>query len=466
MTTNQSFRNNQTKIDDIEITDDTLTSRGGLSLFARYLRNVEIYPAIENIFGRVRKSRKGGDVCEIFKQLFCFFMDGTSRHLSHFDHLKRDGGYAGSIETTMERMQSTSSVKRFFRTFSFGWTWTFRSFLRNLFMWRLKLKKPSVIVLGVDTMVMDNDEALQREGCNPTYKKKKGFQPLQMTWGRYIVDAIFRSGEKHSNYSNHVEKMICGIVKQIRDGYRSDVPIVVCFDSGFFDQKIFEKCEGLGIGYVGGGKMYSDIKETVAKTPRVEWMTMTNGEQVWEYTDFLDRREIWDKERRSIFCRPVYDDKQQLIEFVRPDTVIYTNLGMGEDIDRLIVDAGREDLFETEKIIETYHDRGSDELVHRALKDFASETLPFKRFNQNTAWYFVMVISFFLYESFKEDVCDPIVPIECYATTLRRQVIDIAAKIVSHSGKIIIRVTRAVWNRIKIRELWERCSCPPQFAWS
>jgi len=40
--------------------------------------------------------------------------------------------------------------------------------------------------------VMDNDEAQRRHGVEPTYKKVKGFQPLQMSWGRFIVDAVFR----------------------------------------------------------------------------------------------------------------------------------------------------------------------------------------------------------------------------------------------------------------------------------
>jgi hypothetical protein len=31
-------------------------------------------------------------------------------------------------------------------------------------------------------MVLDNDEALRREGCDPTYKKVKGFQPLHLIW--------------------------------------------------------------------------------------------------------------------------------------------------------------------------------------------------------------------------------------------------------------------------------------------
>lgn len=464
MIANRSVFNNQTKISDVEITDDTLTGRGGLALFVRYLRGVRIFDEIENMFGHQRRSRKGQPVCEIFKQILCFFMDGSSRHVSYFDHLKKDAGYAAGIETEIENMQSTSAIQRFMRVFTYDTTGIFRRLLKGLFLWRLKIKKPGIVILGIDTMVMDNDEAVRREGVEPTYKKKKGFQPLQMTWERHIVDAIFRSGSKHSNYSDHVEKMIHRVVMGIREGYRSDVPVVICFDSGFFDQDIFAFCEKLGVGYICGGKLYSDIKTKLAELPADKWNKLENGDQVWEYTDFIDRRESWEKPRRAIFCHPLYEDKQMVMEFVRPDTIIYTNLGMGEAIDAGIVAANREDMFDAETIVATYHDRGADELVHRALKDFASETLPFKRFNQNAAWYFMMLIAFFMFETFKEDVCDPVIPLESYATTFRRQVIDIAAKIVTHAGRIVIRVTRAVWDRIKIDSLWDRCFHPPIFS--
>ena len=50
-----------------------------------------------------------------------------------------------------------------------------------------------------------------------------------------------------------------------------------------------------------------------------------------------------------------------------------------------------------------------------------------------------MLVAFFLYECFKEDVCHPVVPVSCYATTLRRRIIDVADKIVRHAGGLSIR---------------------------
>lgn len=453
-------------IDGIETTSDRLTGRAGLVVFSRYLRGIGIFPHLNRLFGSLRKSRKGLPVVEIFHQLFCFFLDGTSRHLSYFDALKQDLGYAGAIETAREAMLSSHAVKRFFGAFGMWRIWLFRGVLGQLFLWRLRLVKPAVIELGVDTMVMDNDEAPHREGAAPTYKRVKGFQPLQVTWGRFIIDAVFRGGDKHSNHKDTVAKTLSHLVAKIRRHYRPDVPIIVRMDAGFFDQKLMELLEEeLPVGYIVAGKLYEDLQEYIADLDPSAWEIYESQNREWSYVEFWDRRGSWKKHRRAIFSRPVYEDRQRLLEFARPDQILYTNLGCGQKIDDQLKEAGLIEWFEPERILESYHERGSDELVHRALKDFASETLPFKRFSANAAFYYTMLVAFFLYECFKEDVCEGVLPVFCYATTLRRRLFDVAGKIVRHAGRIILKVTETLWKQLQIARLWERSADPPLFAW-
>jgi hypothetical protein len=454
------------KIDTVEKTTDTLSSRAGLTLFVRYLSNVLLYPHLERLFGGMRKSLKGQPVVEIFKQLFCFILDGTSRHLVYFDALKEDPGYAGVIETPQAAMLSSHAVKRFFKAFSWYRIWLFRTLLQQLFVWRVKLTKPTMIELGIDTMVMDNDEADQRHGVEPTYKKVKGFQPLQMTWGRFLIDAVFRGGKKHSNHGDTVEKMVRHMVGKIRKALGEEIPILIRMDAGFFDEKLFEVFEGLGIGYICSGKIYEDIRLHVQTSERLHWGRYRRGKQIWDFLEFGSRRERWKKFRRAIFCRPLDANGQMLLEFVRPVSVLYTNLGMGFQIDRQLRDAGYGHILDTESIIPSAHGRGADELVHRALKDFGSETLPFKRFAPNAAFYYTLLVAFFLYECFKEDVCGEVVAIEAYPTTLRRRVIDVAAKIVRTSGKIILKVATAAWNFLGFDKLWNKCAHPPVICWT
>jgi hypothetical protein len=120
-------------IDDVQVTNDCLTSRAGLNLFARYLRGIGLFPHINRLFGSMRKNPKGTPIDELCKQVLCFLFDGTSRHLAHFDVLAKDPGYAAAIETDINGMASSHTVKRFYQAFSAQRTYLFRRLLQHLF---------------------------------------------------------------------------------------------------------------------------------------------------------------------------------------------------------------------------------------------------------------------------------------------------------------------------------------------
>jgi hypothetical protein len=88
-----------------------------LALFSRYLEMTRILDILNSKFGFMRKSSKGFYVWILFKQIFCFFFDGTFRHLTYFDQLKNDKGYVAAIETKSSQMASSHMIKRFFKIF-------------------------------------------------------------------------------------------------------------------------------------------------------------------------------------------------------------------------------------------------------------------------------------------------------------------------------------------------------------
>jgi len=461
------------RIDKIEITTDKLTSRAGLTPFVRYLDSINVFPTFEKLFRSIRKNRKSQPLSSVFKQIICFLADGTSSHVSYFDDLKTDEGYAAGIEVAPEQMLSSHSVKRFFRKFTPFHYFNFRRLLQKLFIWRLNHEKPSVIILGVDTMVMDNNDAELRHGVQPTYKKVKGFQPLQLNWQGYFVDAVFRGGSKHSNYGDTVQKMITHVVEQIRKHYSEDVPIILRCDSGFFDQKLFRCFQVLGIGILCGGNHYADINELAGSVKLEHWEQYKKGEgekaRVWSYYEFGDHRGTWeiDEFLRAFYCtQETEENGQYLMDFVKHDSIIYTNIGMGGKIDEQLINAGHDDMLKAGMIIETYFGRGSDELVNRAFKNFVSQKLPFKRFNMNATYYYLSMTAFLLLEAFKHDVCHDIIPVSSYSTTVRRQLFDNAGKIIRKSRYTILKVTASIMKRLEFDTLWERCNNPPiKFIW-
>lgn len=458
------YKDTALTINNIKTTENTISGRGGLSLISHYIENIKFYRLANKKLGKFRFNLKGKAISFIIRQILLFFIDSTHKAISGFDRLKNDDGYASILEVKKESLLSSHAIKRFFRKFSYFKCEVLRKLINTLFVWRLNIERPDKIVIDIDTMVMDNDDAKQREGVDVTYKNKKGFQVLQITWNNIIVDAIFRRGNAHSNHGNDVQKAIKRVVNLIRTQYRQNVPIILTLDSGFLDQKnlyYFDKV--LGISFICFGKLYNSIKDYVCSVPCEVYHEYSSDNKLWHYTEFGSKLKSWNSVGflRTIFTTQLCDDNgQMLLDIARPDSVIYTNIGKNKKVTRQLKSAGHEEMTLTEGIIECAHNRGNNELCNRSLKDFiTSEKLPFKRFGMNAAYYYLMVIAHTLYESYKEDVVNEAgiqhIKARCYPTTFRRTLIDFAAQIVSSGNSISLSVMACVRNNLKLDTLWE-----------
>jgi hypothetical protein len=150
-----------------------------------------------------------------------------------------------------------------------------------------------------------------------------------------------------------------------------------------------------------------------------------------------------------------------LLNFARPDNVILTNIGINDKVLENCTAERRQYWLTPAAVINSYHQCGTDELCHRGFKDFGFEQLPFKRFGPNSAVYYCMLIAFFLHETFKEDVTAEIIPITSYATSVRRKIIDVAAKIVKKGHTITLKLSESVRQSLKFDLLWNNCQNPP-----
>jgi hypothetical protein len=343
----------QVKISNIQITSDKISGRGGLFLFSEYLENTQLYKLLENRFSFLQLTAKGLSVVQFVKQLFAHLIDNTDPAMTGFDRRKTDEAYAALLGNRPENMASSHQIKRFFRKFICIGNEIFCTILLYLFIWRLRIEKPKIIVLFGDTMVLNNDDAEKRQGVEPTYKKKKGFQPLQISWGPYMVDAIFRAGSVHGNCGDEFFKAIERLVRAIRKHYR-DIPIILCTDSGFMDGynfHFFEKV--LKIHYICAGKLYENIKAYVRELPL---HTFCKHNLLWQFVEFGNRLKSWSTFRRAIFTTLMTGENGQItFEFVRPDSLLYTNIGQDKELDEKLVEAGGEEYLSATKIIELNH---------------------------------------------------------------------------------------------------------------
>ena len=305
--------------------------------------------------------------------------------VSGFDQGKNYEGYAAILECKREQMASSHQVKRFFGKLSVITNHIFNKILNELFVWKLHITKLSIKEPGIDTMVFDNDSAAKRDGNQVTCKHKKGFQPLHISWGPFLVDVLFRKGSAHSNHGNDYINRVKSVVKLGRGRYSTRVPIILCADSDFADQKahdVFEK--DFHIHYITTGKLYKNVTEYVKNIP-------------------------------------------------------------------------------ADTIVKKSHERESDELIHRSLKELTTkEQFPIKSFGMNRAYYFMLVFTHFIYKAYKQNVTASVISVIVYPNTFRRKLIDFTAKLTSRSGNIVLNVTKTVCQTIDIEELWKWCQLPLQ----
>jgi len=456
----------KTKINKIKPTDEKISSRGGLSLFLRYLENIKLYELISNIvLFKLIFSGKGLKLQQFLKQMFAYFIDGTDMAISGFDMKKTDKGYAGVLENTENDMASSHQIKRMFGKLSIIPNLLFDKVLHELFIWRLKIESPKIIFLGIDTMVLDNDDSKKKEGCEVTYKKKKGFQPLHITWGPFLIDVLFRNGKAHSNHGTDYIDRVTAIVKLIRKRFSCNIPVILCADSGFADQKAFDYFDTINVHFITTSRIYADVKEYAAQVDSQQYNELKKGKLIWKFIEFASKRGTWKRFRRSLFTTLSCDENGQYIMGLgnkRTDNLIFTNIGTNTIADQRLRNAGGHEYFEAINIIKLSHQRGSDELIHRSIKELATkEQLPFKRMGMNRAYYFLLVITHFMFETYKRDVTNEILPITSYPNTFRRKIIDFATKITSGAGYVILNVPRTIFDNFKIDDLWKKCQSPP-----
>src|SRR5438128_11128046 len=103
------------RITKLGTTNDTLTSRGGLAFFVKYVERVGVLGLLLAKFEGIKKSAKGVSIGNLFLQALYFFFDGTSRHVSYFDELKKDSGYTAVVKMPDKQVASSQRGEAVFR---------------------------------------------------------------------------------------------------------------------------------------------------------------------------------------------------------------------------------------------------------------------------------------------------------------------------------------------------------------
>ncbi len=455
---------NHFQINKIESTSDLITGRAGLAPFHKYIVNTGLLNRLSQDFESIKGSSKGLKVYDFFNQMLCWLMDGTSRHISYFNELRKDETYGATIGTENSAMASSYAIERMCEKFTKFHEPQIRDVLLDYCIAIMKTESPNIFEFSVDSMVMENEHSKQQQGRKSTYKRNYGYHPMQIVWNGFIIDGIFRSGDKPTNEINKTLDMIKRLIKRIREEFGESITMVFRFDGGYYDQRIADFLDKENIAFILSGKMYNHVKQAAEGVPEEKWGELQNGNVVWKTCELGLRSKSWTNFYRAIYTQQMSNnDGQFILEFAQSSNVILTNIGVNSKVLQNLSKPEQKKWMKTNKIISSHHGRGSDELPHRALKDLGFESLPFQQFNQNIVVYQCMLLALAAFEGFKRNVLNDVICIRSYASTVRRLFFDIAGKICKHSNSIILKLRKCFIERFNFHEVWEK-SCDPPFT--
>jgi len=432
------------KIKSVETTPECLISRSGLAPFVNFLTGSSLVNLLESTLSDLRKSKKGISLHDTFSQLILFFVDGTDQSLDSFDKLKNNQGWE-NLHGCKDSL-STAQLKRLLSKVGEKEVELLRPLIRQIFLSALKFSKPSEILLFLDSCVYVNDGAKCRAGVKPTYQKKKGYHPINLIWNGLYLDTDFQRGDHSTNHGGIAINMLQEIVPLIREAIGDDVNIIVRMDSGYYDQKIFAACDELNIKFICAGKHYSDHKFLVEKSLEKLPGKFENSNNQWLYCRFQERRNTWPESMkyRALFLRATEESGEALLGL--DSRIILTNLGENESSDR--------------QLIQYDHLRGSDELTHRAAKEFKDEKMPFLDYHSNAFWYTLSIIAFNMFQIFKREIA--CFPVNSYPNTVRRKLFDLAGKIIKGGNSLVLKITEWKMKELNFDKIWARSLVPWQ----
>ena len=430
------------KVKSVETTKECLSSRSGLAPYVNFLNGSGIADELEETLIHLRKSKKGIALSDTFFQLLLFFADGTNQCLDGFDKVKDNKAWQklhGCKKTL-----NTGQLKRLLETVSKIEMELLRPLIRQIFLSALKASNPDKVILFLDSSVYDNDGSKCRAGVKPTYKKKKGYHPINLIWHGLYVDTVFQRGDYSTNHDGVAIKMLQEITPLIREALGKDIQIIVRMDSGYYDQKIFAACDKLNINFICAGKRYHDHQYLEEKSLDNFDGVFQNKTSQWHFYCFLERRVIWSEKMqyRALFLRATEENGEAL-------------LGLDS---RIILTSLDEKDFTDEQIIKYDHSRGADELTHRAAKEFSDEKMPCLDYHANAFWYTLGIIAFNLFQIFKRNIA--CFPYNAYPNTVRRKLFDLAGKIVGGAHSFKLRITEWKMRELQFDKIWQRSLVP------
>jgi hypothetical protein len=411
------------------ITEDEITPRSGLSVYAEFLRGLRMKELIDTTMPEPESNR--GYKAWQYLEPMMLMMYGGGRHIEQLREIVEDKALRKIIG--MDTIPSSSTVGDWLRRMGNGIGMeSFRQVIDKTVQGALSQDGTKEYTLWSDPTIIE----AEKHEARMTYQGVKGYRPIMTAFRELpvIVYHRFREGN-----------CVGGVVEALEAAY-SALPVGkkirhASLDSEFYTAEVINTLRRQGTTFTIAAGQDIAVKEAIRemgewKSFRLEDGTETDRE-VAEAVHIMQKTEEafrlivlrWKNKQRDLFSSDEYRYH-----------VIATDLECS-----------------AEEVIWEYHDRGQMENIIKELKiGIGMESLPSGDFGANSFWFsigvmvyntFVLQKMLLLPEEYKKKTIQ----------TLRWSLIDIAGKVVKHGRRLWLLLATTVDKYRIYVEMRKRC---------
>ena len=413
----------------LEITNDLLTSQGGLCLFGEYALGTGVLKALDNHLPAPGSS-VGYKASEYIFPLL-LMLHGGGRSLEDIRGISRDNGLREVLK--IAKVPSSDAFGNWLRRIGkngglVGLEMVERYLLRE----GLKREEIRDYTLDIDATGIEAEKELAKK----TYKGYRGYMPIvgHLAENSLIIGDEFREGNEPPANRNFefIKHCISHVPENKRIKYLRS-------DSAGYQAKIINFCEEEGIEYAIGGDLDSSVKAAIANLPESAWKAYKADKSIAEVVHSMNKTK---KSFRLIIIRRTY--QQDMFEEVDA-SVKYNTIATNRD--------------EAAEFVVSWYNKRGDHSENR-IKDlkigFGMERMPCGQFEANAVFFRIGVLAYNLFRLFLKYTLEKSWH-RHQIQTIRWRLYQIAGKVVFHSNQIFLKVHRCfcnMFNEIRLRT-WE-----------
>ena len=383
-----------------------LSSDAGLLLMKEFSCKLGFHKILQSMFktndsASFRIHKDDQNLWQMIYQVFgAYFEDDCA------DELISDPILTAILEK--KALASQPTLSRFFNRMDETTLEQFYSIMRRLRKVVYAIKKPEMMLLDLDSTLLDTYGNQEGEAFNYHYQNH-GYHPLVCYDGITgdLLKIQLRDGSDYS--STGVEDFLQPLLDEFLNDY-PDIPLLLRGDSGFTKPELYEQCETNGVSYVIRlkqnetlRKMAVEIDERLSEATKDDLVSYAV-----EYGEFMYQAGSW-KYPRRIVCKV----EKPVNQFIHLYTFIVTNMDSAPEL-----------------VVRFYCKRGSMENYIKESKhgfDFASVSSSSKIVNANRLQ--VHALAYNIFNWFKRLVL-PANMRKQLVDTIRLKLLKVAARVV------------------------------------